>query len=355
LRYYFPQITLIFANNNSFMKNFILLFCIYITCPAAFSQSISRIAFGSCADQNKSIPILHDVVKAKPELFIFLGDNIYGDTEDMKLLKKKYDKLGAKPEFKKLKEVCPVIATWDDHDYGINDGGADYPMKKQSKEIFLNFWGEPKDSERRNHKGIYTSYYFGEGEQRVQVILLDSRTFKTPWKTGKHNGIEGYVPDSSRTATMLGEKQWEWLEKELQQPATLRIIGMSTQFVPQYNGYELWAYMPLEKQRLQQYISGKKINGVFFISGDTHYAELSKMPNEGSYPLYELTSSGLTKTWKFIAPNQYRVGTGVRENNFGIIDIDWKAQTITLSIQDIKGATRIKQEINFKELNSSEK
>jgi len=332
------------------MKNFILLFCIYISCLAASSQPISRIAFGSCADQNKPQPILHDVVKQKPELFIYLGDNVYGDTEDMKLLKKKYDKLGAKPEFKKLKEACPVIATWDDHDYGINDGGAEYPKKKQSKEVFLDFWGEPKNSERRNHEGIYTSYYYGEGEQRVQVILLDSRTFKTPWKTGKHNGIEGYVPNPDPAATMLGAQQWEWLEKELQQPATLRIIGMSTQFLPQYNGYEEWCYMPREKQRLLDYISGKKIKGVLFISGDTHYAELSKMPNEGSYPLYELTSSGLTKTWKFIAPNEYRVGEGVRENNFGIIDIDWKSQLVTLWIQDIKGNTRIKQQVGFGEL-----
>jgi alkaline phosphatase D len=306
--------------------------------------------FGSCADQNKSVPILENVVADKPGLFIFLGDNIYGDTEDMKKLQKKYDKLGKKPEFKKLHEACPVIATWDDHDYGINDGGSEYPMKKQSKEVFLDFWNEPKNSERRNHEGIYTSYYYGEGDQRVQIILLDNRTFKSPWKTGTHNGIEGYIPNTDPAATMLGEAQWEWLEKELQQPAMLRIIATGTQFVPQYNGYELWSYMPLEKQRLLDYISAKKIKGVFFISGDTHYAELSRMPNEGSYPLYELTSSGLTKTWKFIASNEYRMGNGVAENNYGIIDIDWKAETVTLTIKDIKGTVRIQQQVKFWEL-----
>lgn len=259
--------------------------------------------------------------------------------------------MGAKPEFQRLKQSVPLLATWDDHDYGADDSGADYPKKKESKEIFLNFWGESHDSERRKHEGIYTSYYFGEGQYRLQIILLDNRTFKSPWVRCPVYECEGYVLNYDTGATMLGADQWEWLRHELKKPATLRLIATSTQFVPQYNGYELWAYMPREKMRMQELIHNTRANGIIFISGDTHYAELSKMPNTvGGYDLYELTSSGLTQTWPIIAPNQYRIGEAVPDNNFGLIEIDWVAQKVRLKIKNIKGEVPIDHEVSFSQL-----
>jgi hypothetical protein len=70
------------------------------------------------------------------------------------------------------------IATWDDHDYGVNDGGKEYPKKEESKKIFLDFFKEPDTSSRWKHKGIYTSYYYGEAGKKLQVIVLDCRTFR---------------------------------------------------------------------------------------------------------------------------------------------------------------------------------
>lgn len=78
---------------------------------------ISRIAFGSCAQQDKAQPILDTVLRHHPDVFVYLGDNIYGDTKDMKVLSDKYAKLGAKPEFQRLKKGTRVLATWDDHDF----------------------------------------------------------------------------------------------------------------------------------------------------------------------------------------------------------------------------------------------
>jgi alkaline phosphatase D len=40
---------------------------------------LSRIAFGSCADQVKPQPIWDAILTYQPELFIFAGDNVYGD------------------------------------------------------------------------------------------------------------------------------------------------------------------------------------------------------------------------------------------------------------------------------------
>ena len=42
-------------------------------------QLLRRIAFGSCAEQFKSQPIWKAVVEKRPDLFLFLGDNIYAD------------------------------------------------------------------------------------------------------------------------------------------------------------------------------------------------------------------------------------------------------------------------------------
>jgi alkaline phosphatase D len=328
-----------------------LLLFVFLSTTDAIAQTISRIAFGSCSHENLPQPILDSIVLEKPDLFIYLGDNIYGDTKNMKKLQKKYNKLSAKPEFQRLKQATSIIATWDDHDYGVDDCGADDPKKKESPDIFLNFWGEPQESERRTRDGIYTSYYFGHGEQRLQIIILDNRTFKSPWAKCKVFECEGYIPNYDTSATMLGTAQWQWLRNELLKPAALRIIATSTQFVPQYNGYELWAYMPREKMRMQELIRDTKANGVFFISGDTHYAELSKMKNEaGGYDLYELTSSGLTQNWKFIAPNEHRIGDGVAENNFGLIDIDWQSKIVRMRIKNIFGETMIDQRINFFDL-----
>ena len=88
------------------------------------SPQVNTILFGSCGLQDKDMPILSSIVKEPGDLFIFLGDNVYGDTEDMGILSGKYKKLGEKPLFKQLRASMPTIAIWDDHDYGENDAGA---------------------------------------------------------------------------------------------------------------------------------------------------------------------------------------------------------------------------------------
>ena len=72
---------------------------------------LSRIAFGACAKQDKPQPIWDAVVESQPEAFLFLGDNIYGDTDDMAILKAKWQLLGAQPGYQKLKATCPIFAT----------------------------------------------------------------------------------------------------------------------------------------------------------------------------------------------------------------------------------------------------
>ena len=146
---------------------------------------VSRIAFGSCAMQWKEQPVWSTVVEANPDVFLFIGDAIYGDWDGKKVvpaseksLLRDWMKLAAIPEFKRLRKNVPVMATWDNHDYGTNNGGAEFPLKEISRQTFLNFFNEPAGSERRKTSGIFDAKIFGPPDKRLQIILLDTRYFK---------------------------------------------------------------------------------------------------------------------------------------------------------------------------------
>jgi alkaline phosphatase D len=313
--------------------------------------STTRIAFGSCMHQAMPKPVLDLATASVPDLFVFLGDNIYGDTDDMTVLQAKYDQQAASPELQRLRAVTPTIATWDDHDYGRNDAGEEYPFKAESKAIFLDFWQEPMRSERWLRPAVYTSHELVTDGGTVRLILLDMRWFRDPLDPNTGAGLNDYVPTSDTTRTMLGDEQWTWLEAELAAPADLRIIVTSIQFGHEYNGWESWTNMPHERQRFIDLIRATGVEGMLFISGDAHWAELSRVEGDG-YPLYDLTSSGITEEWMPIADNENRVGEPVGENNYGFVEITWgdDDDRIALGIVDVNGAERIRHETTASEL-----
>ncbi|MGK2912095.1 MAG: alkaline phosphatase D family protein [Sphingobium sp.] len=321
---------------------------------APAERTLSRIAFGSCAHQDKEQPIWDRVNAWKPELFVFMGDNIYGDTQDMAVMRAKYDRFAAKPGVRALRASTPCIATWDDHDYGVNDGGSEYPMKAESKALFLDFWNEPEDGFRRSHEGIYTSYFFGPKGRRVQIILPDNRTFRTAL-TGmsvepKDRGQYFVNPDPA--ATMLGAAQWDWLEAELRKPADLRIFASSTQVLADAPGYEAWINFQADHQRLLDLIDFAQVENLIMISGDTHYAELSKLTDGVSYPLYDMTSSGLTQVWPVFGPNRNRIAKAPLMPNYGRITIDWTARdpSVLLEVEMLDGQVAISHGVKLSEL-----
>ncbi|MCJ9428615.1 alkaline phosphatase D family protein [Kordiimonas marina] len=323
---------------------------------------LQRILFGSCAHQDKDQPIWTPINAMNPDLFIFLGDNIYADTRDMDVMAEKYKKLARKQGFQDLIAKTPVIATWDDHDYGENDSGFDYPMKEPSKAQFLDFWDTPKSSPRRRaDDGVYMSYEYGPADQRVQVILLDLRWNRTPLKAVSkaeakrrdQMAFGPYLPQSGPGITMLGEKQWAWLEGELRKPAKVRIIGSSLQFISTFPGWEGWSLFPGERQRMIDLINRTGAEGVLFISGDTHWAEISLQDTHVPYPLYDFTSSGLTQTWYNMSPNVYRMpGCMYTDVNFGILEIDWNVPDpqIVMQARDVNGKPVFEKSILLSEL-----
>lgn len=304
------------------------------------------------------MPIFDTILEDEPELFLFLGDNIYGDTDDMAVMRSKYAQLAADRGFALLRTTCPVMAVWDDHDYGINDAGENYQMRRESQEVFVNFWGDAPNADRRNRDGVYDSQIIGtEQGKRLQLILLDARFFRSDAKVGERRVGGPYYPDDDPTKTVLGEEQWKWLEAELKKPAEVRIIASGIQVIAEAAGQETWSNFPHERQRLFDLISKTQAEGVIFLSGDRHWADLSVQGDDGvPYPLYDLTSSSLNQIHKRGTPteNRYRaagIETWHREN-FGVIEVEWQKENpqVHLRVYDIEAGVRIEKTVAVSDL-----
>lgn len=297
---------------------------------------LSSIAMGSCLRQNRRQPVWKAILAAGPEMFLHLGDNIYADTYSSAEMRSNYAQLWANPDYQALRRRIPVVALWDDHDYGWNNSGAEYSMKSTSREIFCDFFGEPPGSPRRSQPGgIYTSYVYGPQGQRTQIILLDGRYERTH-------------------ARMLGEDQWRWLEAQLQKPAELRIIASGSRVVAEGVGREeAWENIPKERRRLFTLIEQTGAEGVMFVSGDPHYSDYALIDDASvPYPLWDMTSSALNQSSRPRRSNtRRRAGPYVRPN-FGLIQIDWsRADTLVrLETRSTDGKVVLSQEIPLRTL-----
>jgi len=318
----------------------ILIILLFSSFNGFCQKELTCIGFGSCCLQRNEQLIWRQVVKHKPQLWISLGDNIYANTTSMEKMKSQYKTQLSNYNYQQLLATCPLIGTWDDHDFGANDIGKEYTKKDESQQLFLDFIGEPKDSPRWKQKGVYTSYIYGTGERQVKVILLDLRYFRDPI------GSDG---------DMLGEEQWKWLENELNSSkAAINLIGSSIAFVSDLHPFEKWGNFPKEKQRMLNLLKRTPAKGVIFLSGDRHFAEISlcREKDFNRYHLYDFTSSGLTHSRWFLPfdNNPQRVGRRYMRKNFGLILIDWEKKTVTLQAHTFRDLVKIERVISFAEL-----
>ncbi len=321
---------------------------------------LTRIAFGSCINQALPQPVWAPILAGRPELFLFGGDNVYASTPPFsrQRLDAAYAKLAVEPGFAQLRHTVPHLAVWDDNDYGLPDGGADFADRLSSRQAFLDFWQVPADDERRQREGVYLARSCGPPGQRVQVILLDVRSHRSAWRPTDQQGAPGkerYLPDADPSKTMLGAAQWAWLAAQLREPADLRLVLSGIQVVADGHGWECWANFPLERQRLYNLIGSTGANGVLLLSGDRHlgafYREAGSPGRPVPYPLTDFTASGLTHAWQGAAeagPN--RIGPLFDRVQYGTIDIDWPARSVALALRDVHGQARRELSIDLRSL-----
>jgi alkaline phosphatase D len=298
------------------------------------NKVLTRIAFGSCADQDKPLPIFDAMAAAKPELLVLLGDTMYADLDrkvkvSPEVIRAKYADLARVPGFAKLKATCPMIGTWDDHDYGKNDAGAEWEHKNGAQAAFLDFFGVAKDDPRRQRKGVYHAEIYGPPGKRVQIILLDTRYHRSPIKKAPFDPktrVAACIPNTNPDATFLGAEQWKWLEEQLRKPAEVRLLVSSIQVISDEHPFEKWANIPKEREKLYSLINSTKAEGVILLSGDRHLAEISLDTKAVGYPLYDVTSSGFnqaSKSWRAPEKNGKRLSAVPFGDNFGFITIEW--------------------------------
>jgi alkaline phosphatase D len=323
------------------MKKYLLLLIVlalFFGCKTA-SNTVSTdkviVTFGSCNKHDSENVFWDDILAQKPDVFIWGGDIVYADTDKVDKIRAFYQMQDKVPAYASLKKQVFITGTWDDHDYGLNDGGEEFISKQGSQQAFLDFMDVPKDSPRRKQEGVYSSQMISKQGALVKIINLDTRYFRTKLTDDRGKGRR-YKPNPVGEGTILGDLQWKWLESELSNSkADFNLIVSSIQFLSSEHGFEKWANHPSEVQKMKQLIAKSNAKGVIILSGDRHISEFSKAQVANlSYPLVDFTSSGLTHSYSNFnsEPNQYRVKEVTAVPSFGMLELNVKSRNATMKI-----------------------
>ncbi len=283
-------------------------------------DKLERFAFGSCNSPYNDQPLWEWINKDEPQLWIWGGDNIYAETEESALVRQTYEMQNKVEGYNELKQKTPIIGIWDDHDYGYDNADFTNPMKKESQKHFLDFVEEPLDSPRRKQEGIYTSYEIGTEESKVKFILLDNRYF---------------LNDPNQEDNILGEKQWQWFEKQVKDSDAKINFIVSGLSVLSYviRRTEEWIDHKPAFDRMRKVLDKYNPSGVVFLTGDKHFSSIFKR-----FGHLEFMSSGLSHTVEGLLVRSY-VSRFYPNSffglNYGHVEIDWdsKPLAITLSVK----------------------
>ena len=327
------------------LKFFVLTLFIF-TSSLAYSKEY-LIGFGSCVDQDFPQPIWNAIKDKNIDSFMFLGDNVYGDEPSGNLVKLKKSYETQSTLFPKWLKQKKIISIWDDHDYGINDGGGDFVNKYESQKLFLDFWSIPNNDIRHSREGLYFNELLDIDDFKVNLIVLDTRFFRSKLNSDK----APYIPNDNKGTTILGDAQWTWLEKVLQQESDIILVLSSIQVIPKEHIFEKWQLFPHERLRLINLLESQKTKSLI-LSGDRHKGGLYKKGN-----LIELTSSSLNKPTsaarrikklrfvpnflkkELIETDEYLITKIYNYENFGLIKINSETKDIVISLNDIDGNT----------------
>ena len=255
------------------------------TAPDPKTAAVFSVATGSCARfaEDPDQVVWRSVAAANPNLFIWLGDNIYGDSGEPSTLNGEYQRQRNVITFQPVGRAIPQIAIWDDHDSGLDNGDGSSPFKDSALKSFRNYWANPAYG-LEDTPGVFFEYRYGG----VDFFMLDGRYYRDP---NAAPDVEG--------KTMLGAAQKAWLMNRLRaSKAPFKIIVAGGGWtISKGPGGDSWASFLTERNELFDFIRDERINGVVLISGDSHFAELNAIPwsEKGGYDMYELVSSPLAQ------------------------------------------------------------
>ncbi|MGH7494763.1 MAG: alkaline phosphatase D family protein [bacterium] len=284
------------------------------TAPRSGAARNFRLAFGSCVrfQMNRIQPVWSTIHALAPDLFFWLGDNIYGDATDPDILREEYRRQRDVHSLQPLLAGISNLAIWDDHDYGLNNHNRTHPGKAEALAVFKEYWANPSYG-LEDEPGVFFRHAHGQ----VDFFFLDGRYSRDPNKSSN---------DSSKS--MLGKKQFEWLKAGLKNSrATFKLlISGSGWTLAKGEAGDSWAAFLSERNALFDFIRDHAVSGVVLLSGDTHVGELNVIPwsQNGGYDFYELASSPLSQrpssAWLQRRPERRIRPVYAYGDNFGVID-----------------------------------
>jgi alkaline phosphatase D len=245
------------------------------------------------------------------DFMLWLGDNVYMspfDVSNALRMNTRYRTQRSMPILQPLLAKMPQLAIWDDHDFGPNNSSGVFPLKDVSLELFKTYWANPRYG-LVTEPGTWSRLSWND----IDFFLTDGRYYRSASK----------VPEGQRE--LLGKSQLAWLKNELKaSKAPFKIIAMGSPVFNQYYDESYVQYQP-EFQDFLNFLQAEKIEGVVFLSGDRHHADLHKYPNPSGYTYYNFTSSPLTSlptqvmSKKELHDPHREPGTLFQAHNFGLM------------------------------------
>jgi alkaline phosphatase D len=332
----------------------ITIFCISIA-PRQSRAGVENIVFGSCIDQNKPQPIWKEILKIQPDLLVLIGDNVYASKPDEGTIASQYEKQNQNEDFKLIRANLDILAIWDDHDFGQNDGGSTNPRKYEARTAFVNNFPYVKKLLTSKSGAIYHSRYFGKNPELLQLILLDTRFDRSDLISNKQNWLERilnpkrYLPNYAQDARILSDEQWKWLDNELTKAADFRILVSSIQLIADDYQFEKWGNFPNEKKRFYDLLIKKKIKNLVVVSGDRHFSSIAKTELNTGDNLYELTASSINRPFRlpFFLKDKSYLQDAYQKENFGQIKINWKQKKVHIEVRNKLNEKVRSAEFNF--------
>lgn len=269
------------------------------------SRPNCRFAVVSCMNDSSSgrISMWQAVQREACDFVVFLGDTCYADNgnpeQNEEGYARRYAETRAALGWFRMERLTPCLATWDDHDFGLNNADRHFRHGKFTKKLFRKFWGSTENSIWKKKFGVGSVFYaFGQ-----RFYLLDDRSFRD---------LEG-----KRGGSHLGREQTDWLLADLNRDDRPAWLMNGSQFFGAYLGKESFeADHPEDFRNFLGRLSRVRAP-VSFVSGDVHFSEIMLIePEVLGYQSYEFTSSSIHSIT--IPFHQHRARNPRR------IDSEWK-------------------------------
>jgi phosphodiesterase/alkaline phosphatase D-like protein len=298
--------------------------------PASFT-----FAFAACARTGSNGQVFDAIRAANPLFYLNIGDihYTYIDQDDPDRFRSAFDRVLTRPAQAALYRSMPIAYTWDDHDYGPNNGDRTSPTRAAARLVYQQYVPHYALAAGEGDVPIYQAFTIG----RVRVILTDTRSERDP-NTAIDNGAK----------SMLGEVQKTWLKQQLLDANETYPVIVWVSSGPWIDaagtGKDSWGGFATERRELADFVAAHDIQGLVMLSGDAHMTAIDDGTNSdystgggGGFPV--MHAAPLDKRGG-VKGGPYSEGTSADSGQFGLVTVDddgGPAVTVSLSGRNYRG------------------